>query len=140
MTMQMSDRILCDYPNFELDGLRLYRVIRGDIHSNYGWGEPYLYIHQPNPPEKPMSSALHRGYISTYELRPDGSVYLVSYEYPHTRQDSECFEEKLEGDFWLVMKADFNAERIYIPFVDSVIITDRRQWECEPPKILENKP
>jgi hypothetical protein len=144
MTAQMSDVISCDFDEVDLDGLRLYRVICGDILSNHGWGDPYPFQRQPNPPKVPMCSALWRGFVSTYELRSDGDLYLVSYTYPFSKQQEEHFEEQLKGEFWLVMKPHFEAERVYIPFVRSTIVSDERQWVHEPPRqslkeILENR-
>ena len=99
MTEQMSDVLLCDFDDVDLDGLRLYGVIRGDILSNHGWGEPYPFNRQPNPPKSPMCSALWRGFVSTYVLKSDGRLYLVSYTYTFSKQPEEVFEEQLEGDF-----------------------------------------
>lgn len=140
----MSDVLSCDFDDVDLDGLRVYGVIRGDIFSNYGWGDPYPFQRKPTPPQNAMCSALWRGFVSTYELRPDGGLYLVSYTYPFSKQPEEHFEEQLEGDFWLVMKPHFEAERVYIPFIRSTIVSDEGQWVHEPPRpslkeILENK-
>lgn len=134
MTAQMSDVISCNFDEVDLDGLRLYRVICGDIVSNYGWGEPYPFQRQPNPPKVPMCSSLWRGFVSTYELRSDGGLYLVSYTYPFSKLQEEHFEEQLNGNFWLVMKPHFEAERVYIPFVRSTIVSDVGQWLHEPPR------
>ena len=131
MAEQESDVILCDFENFTFEGLRLYGVVRGDVHSNNGWGEPYEFKWKPKPLKRYQCSSLWRGFISVYELRGDGSIYLVSYKYPYSEQNAEHFEEKLEGDFWLLMKPSFSAPRIYVPFVDSKIITDEDKWEVD---------
>ncbi|MEB3210627.1 MAG: TetR-like C-terminal domain-containing protein [Leptolyngbyaceae bacterium] len=83
--------------------------------------------------------------MSTYVLKSDGRLYLVSYTYTFSKQPEEVFEEQLEGDFWLVMKPHFEAARIYIPFIRSGIVTAVEQWVHEPPRqslkeIPENKP
>lgn len=132
----MSDVIRCNSSEVELEGLHLYRVIQGDIQSNYGWGETYQYKRPPNPPDEPRCSMLWNGFIAIYELRKDGKLYLVSYRYPFSKKDEEIFEELLEGDFWLVMRPNFNAERVYVPFVNSTIITDRNKWIYEPSKTI----
>ena len=134
MTAQMSDVLSCEAEGVDLDGLSVYGVICGDIHSNHGWGAPYQFGRQPNPPKNAMCSALWRGFVSTYELRRDRKLYLVSYSYPFSRQEEERFEEQLSGNFWLVMKPHFEAERVYVPFVDSEIVGDEDEWVDEPPR------
>jgi len=76
-------------------------------------------------------TSLWKGYISLFELRKDEGLYLVGYEYPSTDIQSESFEERLTGDFWLVMKPDFYSPRVFVPFVDSLLVSDTSQWIYE---------
>ena len=107
----------------------MYGVIQGDIHSNHGWGDCYQFERQPNPPKEAWCTALWRGFVSNYELRSNGELYLVSYTYPFTKLEDEHFEEQVKGDFWLVMKPDFYSKRVYIPFADSKIVMDEEHWD-----------
>ncbi len=124
----MSDVLSCDFADFDRGGLALYGVICGDIDSNHGWGDDYPFKHQPNPPKIERCTALWSGFRSIYELRANGRLYLVSYTYPFSEQESSRFEEQLEGDFWLVMKSKFHGDRTYIPFVNDEIIIDKKRW------------
>src|SRR5262245_29500787 len=114
MTAQAPDRLMNKHPRVKLRGLLLYGVVRGDIHANSGWGQRYEFLKVPQPPKDvPRCSALWRGYTATFRLDPDGEVELVSYRYPLslTKAETEPVNEKLTGDFWLVLKQDFFGPR-----------------------------
>lgn len=149
MTTQITDELINECPDVNLDGFYLYDIITGDIHSKSGWGVPYPFKHQPRQTESAGCSANRRGYVSSFQLTKDGQLKLVSYRYdafavkvrdtvtalpivPSQKTTSdpeiEYVEEQLVGDFWMVMKNVFFVPRTYIPFRAGVIVKDREQW------------
>lgn len=140
MTTQFSENLLNDHPRVTLEDLRPYAVIRGDPRSNSGWGEPYLFATPPTPPaDRSSLSALHRGYIATFRLHPDGQLELLSYDYllpievadPGPKWRTQQVHELLTDDFWLMMKPKFSAPRTYVPFRAGRIVEDRAEWFVE---------
>ena len=132
MTAQIPDRLINDYPEIDLSGLHVYAVIVGDIEANHGWGEPYAFTIQASPDPRVMCSALWRGYVSLYQLNDAGHLTLTGFEYPfHTGRAAESVTEALVGDFWLLVKESFFANRIYIPFLNGVVVKDRSRWVHE---------
>lgn len=111
----------------------MHAVVRGDIHTNDGWGsEPYRARKRPAPAPGGHSTALRRGYIAHYRLNQDGSLDLVSYSYPVSGPPGhDPVGETFEGDFWLVMRETAFGPRTYIPFRDGKVVVDRVAWVFE---------
>jgi hypothetical protein len=77
-------------------------------------------------------TSLWRRYIAKYRLNQDGSLELVSYEYPISGPPGpDPAGETLEGDFWLVLKETFFGPRTYIPFRAGKIVVDKAAWVFE---------
>lgn len=133
MTDQISDKLCIGYRVLPLEGWRLYGVITGDITQNHGWGQPYPFRNQPSPVPFPPCTALWRGSIASYELAPDGRLWLTGYEYPFTNLPTQRISEALKGDFWLVLKEKFLGPRMYLPFRSSTIVADSDKWIYEKP-------
>ena len=134
MTAQASDILINEHPRIELGGLHLYGVIRNDIRSNHGWVDRYLLASPPNPPHDTVRcSALWRGYTATFRLDENGSLTLLSYRYrlSLSKAKTEMINERLNGDFWLVLKPAFFAPRTYVPFIDGKIVEDESKWVVE---------
>lgn len=132
MTAQIPDKIEIKCINLELGNLLPYAIVTGDINKNYGWGDKYKFKSKANPESDIHNNALHRGYISKYEINEAGELILLSYEYPFQNENKyEKVNEKIEGDFYLVLKESFFERRTYIPFVNGVIIKDKTKWRVE---------
>lgn len=83
MTAQLPDELENHCPPLDLDGLELYGVVRGDITTNHGWGEPYAFQRPPGPADpRTTCSALWRGHVATFRVDADARVTLVRYAYP----------------------------------------------------------
>jgi hypothetical protein len=138
MTAQVPDRLLNKHPRVKLRGLHLYGVVRGDIRgANSDWWQLYDFAKPPTPPkEVPRCSALWRGYTATFRLDSEGELELLSYRYPRTmmRAVTEPVNEKLSGDFWLVLKHNFFGPRTFVPFKDGKIVEDEFEWVVEEPR------
>ena len=81
MTVQFPDVLINEHPQLDMTSLYLYSVIRGDVYSNHGWGEPYKFSRQRKPPEKAViSSALWRGHIATFRLQSNGELILEEHK------------------------------------------------------------
>ena len=132
MTVQISNELIVEYPQINLGNLKPYAIVHGDIDSNHGWGERYEFIRRPKGVEQgEVCSALWRGYVATFVLKETGALYLIRYDYPFSKNESEEFEERIEGDFWLVLKEQFFGARTYLPFVDSIVDADEKNWKKE---------
>lgn len=137
MTAQVPDRLMNKHPRVKLRGMHLYGVVRGDIRTNSGWGQRYEFTKPPTPTKDvPRCSALWRGYTATFRLDSEGELELVSYRYPRslTKTETEPVNEKLSGDFWLVLKHNFFGPRTYVPFKDGKIVEDESEWVVEEPR------
>jgi hypothetical protein len=134
MTIQFSDRLSNECEEVDLWDFGLYGVRVGDITTNHGWGEPYPLQALPTDEKRKVMTCNWRGYICAYRLRFDGELILERFEYPAILPEviePDLVEEKLTGDFWLVMKEQFSGLRTYIPFKDGHIVTDKSQWIVE---------
>jgi hypothetical protein len=131
MTAQVPDAIENKHPDVHFGDLKLYALARGEIRSNRGWGEDYELPADPAP-GKPVSTACYRGFRSCFRLEPSGEMVLCEYEYPFTERPPRVVNEKLKGDFFLVMKEYFRGRRTYVPFVGGRIVADRSEWLFEP--------
>ncbi|MHC5537641.1 hypothetical protein ACYOEI_05355 [Singulisphaera rosea] len=140
MTVQISDKLMNLYSRVNTDGLRLYGVIRGDPRDpSDGWGDGPAFAAKPTPPnESVLCTGLWRRYVATFVLERDGRLKLATFEYLISVREwqREEIDELLEGDFWMVMRPHFNADRIYIPFRESVVIEDRDRWLTEEPYLV----
>lgn len=133
MTVQSPDDLTCNCELADFGELSLYAVITGDITAAHGWGTRYPFRNQPSvPPDSTVCSALWRGYIAEYAIDNDGCMSLVAYRYP-LAPNKPCVElnERLEGDYWLVMKSRFIGKRVYVPFRAGVLVTDEAEWLTE---------
>jgi len=137
MTAQYPDKLVNKHPRVKTSGLHLYGVIRGDPRtSRAGWGDGLAFTTKPSPPSfAARSTALWRGYVATFLLQSDGRLRLVAFEYMLglRKWQTQEVDELLDGDFWLVMKPEFNAQRTYIPFRDGMVVEDQGEWFTEEP-------
>ncbi len=133
MTAQAPDQLVNRYANVDFGELNLYGVIRGDVTANHGWGERYAFETEPSfPDENKTCSALWRGYIAEFTLTDDGAVTLDAYHFPFApNKPRQAVNERLFGDFWLVMKSTFEGNRVYIPFRNGIVHEDENEWVIE---------
>ena len=132
MTTQSPEKLINDCPDIDFGQLKLYGIVTGDVVDPYQNGK-YPLENPPDPPgDQKTFSALWRGYIAHYRLDHDGRLTLESYTYPNShslgRKNRTVVNERLLGDFWLVMRRAFKSPSTYVPFRDGLIITDRSQW------------
>ncbi len=144
MTAQKPDTLINRHPRVQFNGLKLYGVVRGDIHQegNSGWGDEAAYRTKAVVPENVVRRTdLHRGYVATFVLEQDGRLRLRSFKFTLNSRTSQTqrVNEFIEGDFWVVLKPKFFAERTYVPFRDGIIIEDRQQWFVEESYKLQEK-
>ena len=133
MTVQFPDDIASNCELADFGELSLYVVTTGDITANNGWGVRYPFRKQPSVPADSITcSALWRGYIAEYAIHNDGQMSLVAYRYPLAPSKPRVeINERLVGDFWLVMKSRFEGERVYVPFRAGVLVSDENEWHVE---------
>jgi hypothetical protein len=139
MTAQISDKLVNLHPRVEIDGLLLYGVIRGDPREPpTGWGDGAAFAAKPTTEASVTCTALRRGYVATFILQPDGRLKLTSFEYLLSiwEWQKQEIDELVGGDFWLVMKPNFDGDRTYMPFHEGVVVEDRGQWFTEEPPLV----
>jgi hypothetical protein len=143
MTAQTPDSLINRHPRVRFNKLALYHVVRGDIHrkDSGGWGDGCAYRARAVVPEDVnRSTGLWRGYVATFVLERDGRLRLRSFKFRIARTSrSQRVNEFIEGDFWMVLKRQFFAERTYVPFRDGIIVEDRSQWFTEESHKLRRK-
>ena len=138
MTAQDPDKLLNECPTLDVEGLYLFGIIRGDIDTNHGWGEPYVFESTPKAKdEQYWCSSLWRGHVASYRIEANGRVTLLRYDYPYhyhlpEEERTEDLSEELSGDFWLVFKDCFFGPRVYLPACDGRVVADRSRWRREP--------
>lgn len=135
MTAQVSEVLANEHPDFQPGEWCIYGIIRGTpTEENYGWGDPDAEGHRPkvyqadpgNPPSRMSSN--WKGYIEVFRLGPDGRMTLIGFHYDDPEISPLIVNEQLEGDFYLVLKADFEGPRLYVPFRDGLLVLDRSAW------------
>jgi|GEM_PF-3987450 len=126
MTAQRSEGFVSKHEQVRLEGYRLnFVTAKRGSHDVF---QAYKFSVQPKPVAI-NSTALLRGYISHYLLDECGYLYLQGYEYPGQRVEfCDIVREKLTGDFYLVFSQGLYIDRIYVPFIDGVVVTDESQW------------
>ncbi len=128
MTAQSPEAFDNQHPRVNLSGRQLYAIAVGEVggpRGHYGWS-PYQPQTQPNACEAGCS-ANWSGYCAYYRLTADGKLCLDRYSYQDGQPDT-VVGEYFAGDFHLVMREDFYAPNLYIPFVDGRIVEDVTQW------------
>ena len=140
MTVQASDVLENRHGVVDFGELALYGIITGGIEVNHGWGNPYPFQTQPSfPVVNEVCSALWRGYIAEFSLAPDGLLSLDAYCFPLApKKPRQAVNEPLSGDFWLVMKSNFEGNRVYVPFREGIIVGDENNWVIEGSDSLES--
>ena len=137
MTAQIPHKLESMLSDFSIGVWELYGVIRGQPRdSPGGWGtfDPTIgrpvrvYTSDPATPDLPRTSCNWDGHIEVYRLDRDGMLVLVRFEYPFLDVDLRWVNERLTGDFQLVLKASFENVRQYVPFRDSTFVLDRSAW------------
>jgi hypothetical protein len=131
VTAQSPDILLNECARIDLRGLRLYRVAVGAPGNGIRELKPYGFRAKPSPRAERVTSSLWRGYISRYRLDTSGRLTLESFEYPDRSGAStiERIDEELRGEFWLLMAPSFFDDRIGIPFLGGLIVSDKARWE-----------
>jgi hypothetical protein len=131
MTIQAPEVLLVDPGSIELPAMRLYSILVGNI-DDPKTIRSYNFKTKGAEAKIRVSTALWRGYISTYRLRADGTLMLERLEYPFaTRATSDEVHEVLEGDFWLDLRETFVGEGVKVPFSQGKIVGDRTRWKLK---------
>jgi len=134
VTDQIADKLINQCPDVDFEGLSLRAIIRGNPDSG---NEERLRFNRKPKQVRAMCSALLRGYIGSFLLSKDGRLTLIRYEYPFCEQtEDESFEEEINGDFWMAMKARKTRERVFVPFRSSKIVADKTSWITQAPRKL----
>jgi hypothetical protein len=131
MTAHISDNLINDHPRVKLRGLQPFGVICGNIRANYGWGDHHYKFANPG------CSGLWKGCTATFRLDAGGQLELISYQLPNSSPESqaELVNEKLSGDFWLVLKPERSGPRTYVRFKQGTIVEDQSAWLIHEPQL-----
>lgn len=140
MTAQASDQLDNRHGTVDFGELAPFGFVSGEIDANHGWGKPYPFQNQPSiPKDNKVCSALWRGYVAEFTLDSGGSLTLDAYCFPSApKKPRQAVNERLTGDFWLVMKSNFEGNRVYVPFRAGIIVADENSWLIEGDESLES--
>jgi hypothetical protein len=129
MTSQTSEDLRIDHPDFDPGDWALFGIIRGEpAKENYGWGSRED-VYQADPGQPPTTmTANWKGYTEEWRITEEGRLVLVAFDYDDRAWKRREVNETITGDFYLVLKSDFEGPRIYVPFRDGVIVLDRARW------------
>lgn len=91
---------------------------------------------EPEPPEDSLrSTSLWRGYIGTWRLNLDGTLYLLKFSFPRFIGEGSITQEfppvTVHGDFELTFRPFFYGPNTRIPFVDGLLVEDRDKWSID---------
>jgi len=130
MTTQRSEDFVNDFPRLALGEWRVFAVIRGTpAPENHGWGDREARVYRATPKDvPPRTTANWKGYVERWHLKPDGALHLDAIVYDDEKIPPLLANERIEGDFHLVVKSEFEGPRQYIPFVASQIVLDEARW------------
>lgn len=135
MTSQSSEKLENEHPSFDMGVWSVFATIRGEpAKENHGWGSRLpsgermkVYASEPGEAEV-VTTGNWSGFHEVYRLAADGSLTLVRFEYDARDVPPRVVDERLTGDFYLVMKAAFEGPRLYVPFRAGLLVTERDAW------------
>lgn len=129
MTNQLPETLIIESGAIEVPAMMLYGVIAGSPDASASGG-PYVFSTKGNKAKMRVCSALWRGYVATYRLRPDGMLLLEKLAYPLTPGAApDEVHETLCGDFWLDFRESFYGDGVQVPFIDGKVVGDQSQWK-----------
>ena len=126
MTTQIPEVLLREIGAPELPHLQLFGVKVDDIDSVLG-SEEHPSLKAGEPGSLDMCSALWRGYIATLQLKADGSIVLMKFDYLFGRQP-KTVNKPLDGDFWLDLRESYESNGLRVPFRKGQLIEDTGEW------------
>lgn len=111
-----------------LTGLQLYGIRVGDI-DNSRVSKRYVFSSSVSAAKIAPCSALWRGYVSVYRLRPDSTLILERRDFPfNDGVPPDEVGEVLQGDFWLEFRSWFMGDSVKVPFRDGKMELDQSVW------------
>jgi hypothetical protein len=125
LTAQRPEDFINLHPEFDSEGYKLFHVVDYKLKSKI------------EKTEKLVCSALWRGYIATYTLKEDGSLFLTKLSYPeifdgsHINAREKEVLEKIEGNFFIEFRASFFGKRFKVPFNNGIIDLNKSNWIYE---------
>ncbi|GHA36507.1 hypothetical protein ACFFLZ_22840 [Photobacterium aphoticum] len=129
MTAQIPESLINKNNEVDFGDYDLHSICIGDP-EDYKNRKVYPFKQKGDPEKCVVCSACWRGYVSVYELVPSGEMHLVKFEYPFGRTPREPDEadEVLDGDFWLELRTEFFGDKMFVPFENGRIVTDKSKW------------
>ena len=131
MTAQFSEKFINNHQDVNFDGFNLYSVSLSKPMDYKNW-VGYSFKQKATSKKLNVFTACWRGYISVFELSESGELILIRFEYPaltfEISTEPDSVYEKLQGDFWLEFRAGFFGEKLFVPFIEGKIVTDKNKW------------
>ncbi|MDN3523083.1 hypothetical protein [Halomonas ramblicola] len=127
MTAQIPEKLINNKGGVEFGAYKLFSIFIGEP-SGYKNRKAYPFKQKGKPQERAFCTACWRGYVSVYELKASGELYLVKFEYPFSSRKPDAANEVLEGDFWIELRAEFFGDTMFVPFRNGKIVNDRSKW------------
>lgn len=132
MTAQIPESFVNEHPSLAFGEWHVYGVIRGTpSEENGGWGDRRP-VHRAVPREVPaMTTANWKGFVERWRLTREGALVLDAIVYSDSSIPPLVTNERIEGDFFLVLKSAFEGPRQYVPFSASRVVVDPSSWMHE---------
>ena len=129
MTAQIPEKLTNNMCEVDFGDYELYSICVSEP-ADYKNYKGYPFEQKGDLEKCAICSACWRGYVSVYELTSSGEIHLVKFEYPfgRTPRDPDKADEILKGDFWLQFRDGFFGDKLFVPFADGKIVSDRAKW------------
>lgn len=129
MTSQLSQRFINNHQDFTIEGFNLYCISVSEPKDYKNW-VAYPIKSEADPQKLNVFTACWDGHIKVYELNSKGKLILIQIEYPSfdNKIEPDSVYELLEGDFWLEFRAGFSGDKLFVPFIDGQLVTDKNKW------------
>lgn len=127
MTVQIGNSLTNHCPKVDLSGLVAGAVLTGDP-TRSGGCKAYKYATKPDPAKLCITTACWAGHTCRYELTEEGHLKLIGFDYPFTHNESDDACEQFVGDFWLMLRAEYYGDRLYVSFRDGELKPEEMIW------------
>lgn len=129
MTAQIPEKFTNRVPSVDFSGYELFSICVSDP-ADYKNYKGYPFKQKGDPDKCITCSSCWRGYVSVYELTSAGEIVLIKFEYPYGRtpREPDDASEVLKGDFWLQFRTEFFGDKLFVPFKNGMLVTDKNEW------------
>jgi hypothetical protein len=132
MTTQLLNLFDNECDDVSIPDMSISSILAGDIWSNDGV-KRYSYKLKITSGKAVPSTACREGFLRKFLITKKGEIFVKELVVPFLDAFyQESVNEKIEGDFWLVLMRHGSFSRgsktFYVPFKDGRVVTHEAQW------------